>query len=90
MLLANKSDVPNDAISEAQLQKFIEQHKVKLYREVSARTGNQVQDAFKSLGEILMTKSKPKGENKGVSLNGGKSEMSHPDSPERGSEKKCC
>jgi hypothetical protein len=91
MLLANKSDVPNEAVSEAHLQKFIEQHKVKLYREVSAKTGNQVQDAFKSLGEVLMSKSKPKGGEQGkVSLSAGKSEMSHPDSPEGGTGKKCC
>lgn len=68
MLLANKSDVTNDAVSDGQVKTFMEKHGVKLFREVSAKTGNQVLDAFKALGEILMTKTKPKPEGSRVSI----------------------
>ena len=50
MLLANKSDAPHDAVTESQVQSFVSSHHIKLYKEVSAKTGNQVLDAFKSLG----------------------------------------
>ena len=50
MLLANKSDAAHDAVTESQVQAFISSHNIKLYKEVSAKTGNQVLDAFKSLG----------------------------------------
>lgn len=81
MILANKSDVPNDAVSETDLRTFMQDHNVLLYREVSAKTGNQVVDAFKMLGEKLMTKSRSRSPepNKRVSL--GQSQNSHPDSP---------
>ena len=49
-LLGALFDVPNDAVSDENVRKFMEKHSVKLFREVSAKTGNQVQDAFKALG----------------------------------------
>jgi hypothetical protein len=66
------------------------EHNISLFREVSARTGNQVLDAFRALGEKLMSKkqSKPQDTNK-VSL-GQKSRNSHPDVPEGVPEKKKC
>ena len=42
MLLANKSDMPIDAVSEAQVNKFMNDNNITLFREVSAKTGNQV------------------------------------------------
>lgn len=92
MLLANKSDVPNDAVSDSQVRKFMETHNIKLFREVSAKTGNQVQDAFKALGEVLMTKAKPKPQEQGgrVNLSPSKVQASHPDNPSAGEKKKCC
>lgn len=50
MILANKSDIPVDAISESNLQRFMDENNVTLFKEVSAKTGNQVGDAFKALG----------------------------------------
>jgi hypothetical protein len=50
MVLANKSDVAHDAVTESQVKNFMAKHKINLYREVSAKTGNQVGDAFRSLG----------------------------------------
>ena len=88
MLLANKCDVPNDAVSDGQVRKFMEKHNIKLFREVSAKTGNQVQDAFKALGETLMAKAKPKQDQGAkVTLSPSKSQlsqMSHPDNPSGG------
>lgn len=84
MLLANKSDVINDVVTDGQVKTFMETHGVKLFREVSAKTGNQVLDAFKALGEILMAKSKPKPEGNRVSLSQSKGEISHPDNPTGG------
>jgi len=49
-------------------------HNISLYREVSAKTGNQVLDAFKALGEKLMSKginNKEEG-NKRISLSDSK------------------
>jgi hypothetical protein len=70
----------------------MEVQKVKLFREVSAKTGNQVQDAFKALGEVLMSKTKPKGDQTvRINLSPSKNEISHPDNPSGGKEsKKCC
>jgi hypothetical protein len=92
MLLANKCDVAHDAVTDAQVRKFMETHQVKLFREVSAKTGNQVQDAFKALGEVLMTKARPKGQDQGgrVNLSPSKMQTSHPDNPTGGEKKKCC
>jgi|JI9StandDraft_2_1071091.scaffolds.fasta_scaffold868589_1 hypothetical protein len=68
----------------------MQEHGVSLYKEVSAKTGNQVGEAFKILGEKLMTKVRNKAQDQGkVSLN--QSKMSHPDSPEGEiKKKKCC
>lgn len=90
MLLANKSDVPNDAVSDSQVRKFMETHQVKLFREVSAKTGNQVQDAFKALGEVLMTKARPKQDQGRVNLSPSKIQSSHPDNPTASRDNKCC
>jgi len=35
---------------------FMNKHHISLYREVSAKTGNQVADAFTSLGQKLLAK----------------------------------
>ena len=66
---------------------------ITLFREVSARTGNQVLDAFRALGQKLMTRkmNKPQDTNK-INL-GQKNRMGHPDVPEAEKEpkkKKCC
>lgn len=66
-------------------------HNIKLYREVSAKTGNQVLDAFKSLGEILMSKTKSRNsEVPKMSLSQSKIQMGHPDNPSGVDKKKCC
>jgi Ras family len=49
MILANKSDVEYDAVKEAQIKTFMAKHQISLHREVSAKTGNQVGDAFRLL-----------------------------------------
>jgi Ras-related protein Rab-1A len=87
MLLANKSDVPIDAVSEAEVQKFMSEYKISLFKEVSARTGSQVGEAFKVLGEKLMSKGRKKEDKEKISL---EREMSHPDVPEGSKKKKCC
>lgn len=82
MLLANKSDVPNDAVSDQQVRAFMDKHGVKLFREVSAKTGNQVLDAFRALGESLMTKTRSKqDQSPQITLSPNKSRLSHPDNP---------
>lgn len=82
MLLANKSDVPNDAVSDQQVRAFMDKHGVKLFREVSAKTGNQVLDAFRALGESLMMKTRPKQvQSPQITLSPTKSKLSHPDNP---------
>lgn len=91
MLLANKSDAAHDAVTESQVQAFISSHNIKLYKEVSAKTGNQVLDAFKSLGQILMSKAKPKNNQAPkMSLSQSKMQGSHPDNPSGAEKKKCC
>lgn len=64
----------------------MQNNKITLFREVSAKTGNQVTDAFKSLGEILLSKNKNRGSDIGnkTSLNNAKGQLSHPDSPQSG------
>ena len=81
MILANKCDMPIDAVSQTALKNFMLEQNITLFREVSARTGNQVLDAFKALGQKLMTKkmNKPQDQNK-ISL-GQKNRMGHPDVP---------
>lgn len=65
-----------------------------LFKEVSAKTGNQVGDAFKLLGEKLMSKPRNRpGQDQGKVMlrNKHSMEMSHPDNPEgQPQKKKCC
>ena len=42
MVIANKSDMHSDAVAEDELTKFLENNKITLFREVSAKTGSQV------------------------------------------------
>lgn len=81
MVLANKSDMPLDAVSENELKQFMLDSKVSLFREVSAKTGNQVGEAFRMLGEKLMAKNKKRESDKGKIQLGKEGRVSHPDVP---------
>ena len=50
MVIANKSDTAIDLVSDSDLRNFLDSNGVTLFKEVSAKTGDQVNDAFKLLG----------------------------------------
>ena len=50
MILANKADQSYDAVKEAEVEQFMKEYKISMFKEVSAKTGNQVGEAFKVLG----------------------------------------
>lgn len=50
MILGNKSDQGYEAVKETEVEQFMKQYKIGLFKEVSAKTGDQVGEAFKVLG----------------------------------------
>jgi small GTP-binding protein len=50
LVLGNKSDLGNDAISPDQLDGWLTQNRIQMYHPVSAKTGEGIQDAF---GEFI-------------------------------------
>ena len=90
MLLANKSDQPYDAVKEPEVQQFMKEYGITLFREVSAKTGNQVGEAFRVLGERLMGKVRKREETRKERVGLKESKMSHPDVPESQEKRGCC
>lgn len=60
----------------------MQENGITLFKEVSAKTGNQVGEAFKMLGEKLMAKVRNRPQDQGVKVSLNQSKMSHPDNPE--------
>ena len=55
MLLGNKSDL-GDKVDEEDIKRFLSTEKIAIYSQISAKTGEKVQQAFQQLAGILMKK----------------------------------
>ncbi len=58
MLLANMNDLQENKIPEEEVRKFMDDNGITIFSETSAKTGNNVADAFKRLGEKLLEKNR--------------------------------
>ncbi len=58
MLLANMNDFQENKIPEEEVQQFMADNGITLFSETSAKTGNNVGEAFKRLGEKLLERNR--------------------------------
>ena len=56
VLIANKSDLGDGGITDEQIKKLMKVQGISIYKETSAKTGDQVSQAFEELAEKLLKK----------------------------------
>ena len=56
MLLANKSDLEKEEVSQEEIKELIKNEGICIFKETSAKTGDRVNEAFKELTEKLLKK----------------------------------
>ncbi len=58
MLLANMNDLQDNKIPQEEVKQFMDDNGITIFSETSAKTGSNVGDAFKRLGEKLLEKNR--------------------------------
>ncbi len=58
MLLANMNDLQENKIPDEEVKQFMENNGINIFSETSAKTGENVLDAFKKLGAKLLEKNR--------------------------------
>lgn len=56
--MANMKDIVDNRIGEEEVREFMERNGIMLFEETSAKTGENVYEAFRRLGEKLLEKNK--------------------------------
>jgi small GTP-binding protein len=58
ILVGNKKDLPNEKISQREINDVVEKHKISMYISTSAKTGEHVDKIFETLLELLVKRTR--------------------------------